>query len=55
MNDKPVTEEQIQNMRELVIRLDNQKKIDEAQISNWEVDDYYERNLKKFDTKEFGF
>jgi hypothetical protein len=49
--EKPVTEEQEQNIKDLIIRLNKQKQDEAGQISNWEIDDYYERNLKKYDVE----
>lgn len=42
----PVTEERL---RKVVLWLEKIKKAKKAQLSNWEVDEYYERYLKKFD------
>jgi hypothetical protein len=44
-------EERAERLRQMVARLNKLKKEDEAMVSNWEVDRYYEDNLKKYDTE----
>lgn len=48
---KNPSKKKVQEIRDLIIRLRKIKKEEERQLSNWEIDDHYERNLKKFDTE----
>jgi hypothetical protein len=46
-----IEEERAERLRQMVVRLNKLKKVDEARVSNWELDRYYEDNLKKYDTE----
>lgn len=48
---KILSEEGIQRMRDLIIRINGRKKGNLNQTSSRELDDYYDRKLKKFDTE----
>lgn len=49
MDDKRLTDEQIQGMRELVIELKKREIAKNWIYSDRDIDEYYERELKKFD------
>lgn len=49
LRDKQLTDKDIQLMRELIIRMNNSKTIKKAEESNWSVDSFYDRKLKKYD------
>lgn len=51
MDDKTEKCDREERIRKLSIRLNKQKENEVNQLTNWEVDDYYEKNLKKYDTE----
>ena len=47
--DKKATTEQIQWMRDFIIRRKRRENNEHSQTSCYELDQYYERELKKYD------